>query len=706
MAVESVDVHEQVLSLAPRELSLPQTSFNINRNLEDLTLVWLDSNKDDYLNSISTLRCIINYTKFFTNPIDCLNYITSINKEKLFLVISGQFGKEIVPLIFQLPQVASIYIFCIDLGEHKKWVKVYEARIKGFFINKDLLFQKLIRDVKLYSKSLSSISTYSLSSNEKKQKSLGNLTKEDHLFVYSQLLAEIFLQTKRTLDENTARQELLQACRTYYQENQLELGKIEEFENTYRETNAITWYTKDCFLYRLINKALRTENIDIIFKFRFFIADLHKQIKELHSVNVKNPKQKRESLTVYHGQLISADELKQLTVNSLISFNTFLSTTTSREVALMFAGDNCLCVDDFRSILFELEIEWNSYASPFVNISHLSSFADEDEYLFSIGSIFRIESIENLVSGTSHVRLFLDHQISMNIKNTLELFGDYLNGTQINLLEKFLSETGSDCVNKQRNIQQLLKEFEKTASYHLAVFYVHTGFLIHSNYRMQLEYYEKALDAIPVTNRPMRALMYNSIAVVYYTNFDYKSALDHYELAIKANTDAYLLNEELNEKISQIYDECSSSLGLKTLINSEKFIQDRIRANLSDNDPALASYYDQIARIYEENQLFELALENFKKAILSYQQYLPSNHLKFRDLYERIGNVYVGQSHYVWALKNYEKAKEFCLADDQPLCEKLKKKIEKVNILREKQLSDETKRTLTSDDDRNRHKCR
>ncbi|CAF1162433.1 unnamed protein product, partial [Didymodactylos carnosus] len=450
--------------------------------------------------------------------------------------------------------------------EHKKWVKVYEARIKGFFINKDLLFQKLIRDVKLYSKSLSSISTYSLSSNEKKQKSLGNLTKEDHLFVYSQLLAEIFLQTKRTLDENTARQELLQACRTYYQENQLELGKIEEFENTYRETNAITWYTKDCFLYRLINKALRTENIDIIFKFRFFIADLHKQIKELHSVNVKNPKQKRESLTVYHGQLISADELKQLTVNSLISFNTFLSTTTSREVALMFAGDNCLCVDDFRSILFELEIEWNSYASPFVNISHLSSFADEDEYLFSIGN--------------------------------------------------------------------------------------------------------------------------------------------HYELAIKANTDAYLLNEELNEKISQIYDECSSSLGLKTLINSEKFIQDRIRANLSDNDPALASYYDQIARIYEENQLFELALENFKKAILSYQQYLPSNHLKFRDLYERIGNVYVGQSHYVWALKNYEKAKEFCLADDQPLCEKLKKKIEKVNILREKQLSDETKRTLTSDDDRNRHKCR
>jgi len=50
-----------------------------------------------------------------------------------------------------------------------------------------------------------------------------------------------------------------------------------------------------CF--SIFNKALRTQNIDIILKMGFFVRDLHRQIEELHS---KIDKHKR--LTLYRGQ--------------------------------------------------------------------------------------------------------------------------------------------------------------------------------------------------------------------------------------------------------------------------------------------------------------------------------------------------------------------------------------------------------------------
>jgi hypothetical protein len=59
-----------------------------------------------------------------------------------------------------------------------------------------------------------------------------------------------------------------------YRDNAVELAKIEEFFRSYTPESCIRWYTKDSFRYRLLNKAFRTENIDIIFKFRFFIVDL------------------------------------------------------------------------------------------------------------------------------------------------------------------------------------------------------------------------------------------------------------------------------------------------------------------------------------------------------------------------------------------------------------------------------------------------
>ncbi len=130
--------------------------------------------------------------------------------------------------------------------------------------------------------------------------------------------------------------------------------KISEFDQYYQSTNAIFWYTRNYFLFRLLNQAFRTEDIDNIFKFRFFIVDLYQQLLNLHS-SQRFP----SKLTVYRGQSIGLTELEHLKENigQLISINTFLSTTTDPQVASIFAGDGTNHPSYERSVLFEMTID-------------------------------------------------------------------------------------------------------------------------------------------------------------------------------------------------------------------------------------------------------------------------------------------------------------------------------------------------------------
>lgn len=46
------------------------------------------------------------------------------------------------------------------------------------------------------------------------------------------------------------------------------------------------------------------------------------------------------------------------------------------------------------SVIFEITVDLAVHSRPFARIDHLSSIKDEGEVLFSIGSIFRVESVE------------------------------------------------------------------------------------------------------------------------------------------------------------------------------------------------------------------------------------------------------------------------------------------------------------------------
>ncbi|CAF4314966.1 unnamed protein product, partial [Adineta steineri] len=99
---------------------------------------------------------------------------------------------------------------------------------------------------------------------------------------------------------------------------------------------------------------------------------------------------------VYRSQLMSSAEIDYLRQNTgqFVSVNSFLSTSTDRDVAKAFiAGTDQL--DTLERVLFEITADPKVVKTkPFASINKISQFPQEEEVLFMLGSIFRINSIK------------------------------------------------------------------------------------------------------------------------------------------------------------------------------------------------------------------------------------------------------------------------------------------------------------------------
>jgi hypothetical protein len=153
--------------------------------------------------------------------------------------------------------------------------------VKGIFSDISSLDEQITENIRVVEENTISISI--LSSNTISSSNLDTL---DPSFMYSQLLKEILFELHYDKKE---RKRFIEFCRKENADNPRELNIIHEFEHDYRNHTPAWWYTRECFLYKMLNKALRTQNIDISWKIGFFIQDLHKQLEQLHSTQLNTP---------------------------------------------------------------------------------------------------------------------------------------------------------------------------------------------------------------------------------------------------------------------------------------------------------------------------------------------------------------------------------------------------------------------------------
>ena len=553
------------------------------RIIQNFHLVWLDGNineNDDYYrNSIEKLKQVVNTVNTFVDVDECIDFISTIPEETVFMITSGALTQTTVSVIDSMTQINGIYIFGGHEASYGEWPKV-----KGVFTDIKPICEALKQAAQDCDQNAVSISFASTGD------STTNTTNKDTLdcsFMYTEMLKDILL----TIHFNDGHIiEFVKYCRIELSKNSKQLKIVDQIEKEYHDHQPIWWYTRETFLYSMLNRALRLMDVDIIIQMGFFVCDLHKNIADLHSKQFHG-QHTSQSFVVYRGQSLSQTDFNQLKQNQdgLLAFNNFLSTSKKQDTSLNFIKRN-LGKNEFVSILFVMRIDPSIQSTPFADIAKISAIGREEEILFSMHSVFRIGKIKQFPNNPQIWEV------------ELTLTDD--NDPQLRELSKTIQEETSDSTGWNRLGKLLIKlaKFDKaeelytillkqtTDQQEKASIFHHLGYVNNSRgeYSKALEYYEKSLEirkkSLPA-NHPDVAASYNNIGMVYYSMGEYSKALEYYEKSLEI-----------------------------------------IKKTLPENHPLLATSYNNIAWVYRNTTDYKKALNYYEHALEIWQRSLPSNH--------------------------------------------------------------------------------
>ena len=629
-----------------------------SRPIQNFVLLWLDLNvsvalDDEHRDIINQVRQIIYDINIFSDANKCLDYLYEIKHEKIFMIVSGSLGQHIVPHIHNMSKLDAIYVFCGQPANHEKWAQEW-PKVKGVFTQIGPIcdsLREITRKCKQDFISLSFVNPTNVSAQ--------NFDQLDQSFMYTQILKEILLEIEY---EDQAFHDLVAYCRLQYANNPNELNIIKEFESNYRQFSPIYWYTHPSFIYAMLNRALRTFEIDTIIQMGFFIQDLCKEIVKVQSEQAD--KQENQSFIVYRGQGLSKEDFEKLSKakGGLVSFNNFLSTSKNREISLEFST-NALNNPEAVGVLFKMVIDPSELATPYIFIDNDSYFqSSEEEVLFSMHTVFRIGEIKPIQKND---RLY---QVILTLTNS--------KNKQLSAFTELLREEthGSSGWHRLSMLMIKLGKFDGAERVYRTLFDMnpddnekallcHQLGLIKRNqgeYKEALLSYQIALDIYERTRLPDDldlATTYNNIGQVYHNMGEYAKALSHYEKSFgmyerKLPADHPSLATSYNN-IGLIY----RNLGdyARSLECHEKALEIE-RKTLPVNHPSLAISFKNIGLVYKNMGDYSQALIFHEKALEIEQQTLPSNHPSIAMSYNNIGLVYDHMAEYSKALSFYEKA--------------------------------------------------
>lgn len=121
-------------------------SLDIHENTTSRTLVWLDPNidiREDTKGFMDQLRQIDDHVVFHTEFEECLAFIRSIKQQgKIFLIISGAYALSYLPQIAILPQINSLWIYCMNKAKYEHLANEY-SQIIGIYAQPNELCQSV-----------------------------------------------------------------------------------------------------------------------------------------------------------------------------------------------------------------------------------------------------------------------------------------------------------------------------------------------------------------------------------------------------------------------------------------------------------------------------------------------------------------------------------------------------------------------------------
>ncbi|CAF2433700.1 unnamed protein product [Rotaria sp. Silwood2] len=635
---------------------------NVNVNF---VVIWLDKDvnrRHENEDTKQLLRRIVgNQLKTFNDPDECIDYISTEQMKLVFLIISNAFGHYVVPLIYQIPQIQAIYVFCVKRQRAETWAKP-DLKISGIFTDKKILVDKVRDDIQAFN--INNNIPMSIFHIDDCQKIIRDLQGNSAKFMWYQLLMVVLQRLPTSKD---AKNEMIAQCRIVYCKDLVEQDKINRFEKEYTESNAIWWYTYDCFVYRLLNKALRTQNIDVIFQFRFFIYDLNNQIKRLYLQYLQDHRPiSVHRLTVYRGQHLNIDEVNVLkrNVNGLVSMNTFLSATLNIDIALIYAETDPRSAEtsQIQSVLFIIDIfDMNEETTPFAPIAGNSCNAEEEEVLFAIGAIFKVMSIEKIDNRWNiHLQLSKEeNQLYRDLSyHIMKQIGSEANSLTLGW---FLYRMG-DYYKAERYAESLLKQLSNKhkdigKTYNLlGLIHKDTGRLSQA-----IKYYEKALENYSYTcspNSPQVIATHYNLGLAYLAIGNKELATEHQAKAKGRLIDSSHTNKSLLEAMTDsLKAKLDTALGnyVCAFKNLERILEKK-KTSLPSGHPSFASTLKEMGIVQVKMNNDEKALEYFNEALDICRKSLTDYNMDVADCHEHIAHVHYKRQAYSLALEHFEKA--------------------------------------------------
>ncbi|CAF3375458.1 unnamed protein product [Rotaria socialis] len=646
-------------------------------NLESHQLVWLDPTVDrnqesDALASLENLRKIVDYTKLFNNVEQCQQFIEQTKVTTTFITTSDDLGEQLVSNVYNLKNVYSIYIYNTTNNYQQEWISNY-SKIKQVYSNIEQLLNELKDDVDKYL-------------NHDNETIFGKIRQENTTDGFMSLLVDIVDIFCYLPYPEDCRRKFIETLREYYNGKEAELAVLKNFEQDYRSDKAIWWYTRDNFVHRLLNRALRQQNIEVLFLFGFFIQDIYQQLKHKRSIqNLDGPS------IVYRGQFISRDEINKIkecdydTASSIVN-NSFFSATTNRDLALLFTNQS-QPDDEIQCVLFEIEIDARLKSRSYADITALSNFPDESEILFMITTYFEIEPddvkydddkkiwiVKLNLANDDHVkddREFKSVSKRKTLKNCVSIFEDVLYKQSsdvritifnelINLypLEKWLFDMKDYYLRRypEKHIEEIYASVLSTRSEVLTMWFEYINDAELNCYVDVGKIYKGIGDCYPdELDDKNAATKHYDLAIEYFEAAIEHTATDYEKIQIfDLLSDVYKSKMEIsNDEKEQIHN-CS------LVIHHVQLSIEKLLVHRSSDYCGIANRREELANFQQAIYKYDDALTNYEEAIKVYMKQFEPNLCWIKATCEKIIRIYCKHKDAYNSALEYQLMKHDC----------------------------------------------
>ena len=609
-------------------------------NVENFIIILLGLTDEE-----NHLQSLVNFIRQFDDLQPFNEFLPTLTYEKAILIVH----ESLIDSIEDLTLFYSIYI----LSKRNQSTKKGHSNLRGNYRNLKLISEKMNEEI-LDENDLISIESIPMDSKR----------------FYSQLLKETILLKD---NEGNLQKDFLNYCRLHYQNNPNELKLIEQFEKDFQPMKIIGWFTRNCFLQKIVQRALRTMEIDLLFKTRFVIQLINQQIKQNSLKEI-----------VYRILHVSTDQMKTIKDNlhGFISFGAFLDCLSNKPTSIEFSQDK-------ETILFQ--IQTNSG----MNIEQIRHSQSNIEILLPFDQIYQINSIEEIDDHYSIISLTILEQEDEKYQELTNEMRSEIEGPVI------IIQLGKLLLSNDRYLQadylaRLLfddQSFKDNPTLLASLAAVHHLLGSHDNKqnnhlaaRVQFEQSLKIfLTFVPEDNQILSAT-YNNIGSMYYQDDEHDQAIIYHQKALqcqlKASSPDIDAIATYSGNIGAVY--LDQKKYDQALFNYKRSLQILQQSTSGGESMAIAMIYDRIASVYWRMERPDDALPFYQKALQLELKYLPEDSHKISVSYFNLSTAYAKLNRLDEAIDAAEKSVQQLLKSVPPDHPEVKENTEQLESLRRK----------------------